>query len=110
MKGVQQFGRWGKLAPRYVGPFRIIKRIGVVSYRLELPASMSSVHDIFHILMLKKHLRDEEQQRVIDASEIEIQDDLTTVEIPICILAKESKNLRNKVIPLVKVQWSRHGA
>ena len=103
MKGVQHFGRREKLSPRYVGPFRIIERIGAVSYRLDLPASMSSVHDVFHILMLKKHLRDDEQQRVIDSPEIESQDDLTTVEIPVCILARDYKKLRNKVIPLVKV-------
>ncbi|XP_020272335.1 uncharacterized protein LOC109847519 [Asparagus officinalis] len=101
--GVQRFGRWGKLALRYVGPFRLIEHVGAISYRLDLYASMLSVHDVFHVSMLKKHLRDEEQQRVIDALEIEIQDDLTTVEILICILAKEAKKFRNKVISLVKV-------
>ncbi|XP_020262586.1 uncharacterized protein LOC109838559 [Asparagus officinalis] len=104
MKGVQQFGRRGKLAPRYVGLFRITERVGAVSYRLDLPASISSVHDVFHVSMLKKHLRDEEQQRVIDTSEIEIQTDLSTIEVPVCILAREDKRLRNKVIPLVKFQ------
>ena len=110
IKGVQRFGRRGKLTPRYVSPFGIIERIGAVSYRLDLPVSMSSVHDVFHVSMLKKHLRDDEQQRVIDSPEIEIQDDLTTVEVPVCILARENKKLRNKVIPLVKVQWNRQGA
>ena len=109
MKGVQRFGRQGKLAPRYIGPFRIIERIGAVSYRLDLPAQMSSVHDVFHVSMLKKHLRDDEQQRVIKSPEIEIQDDLTVIEVPVCILARENKKLRNKVIPLVKVQWNRQG-
>ena len=56
--------------------------------------------------MLKKHLHDEEQQRVLDAPEIELQEDLTTIEILVCILAREDKRLRNKVIPLVKVQWN----
>ncbi|XP_020274978.1 uncharacterized protein LOC109849546 [Asparagus officinalis] len=110
MKGVQHFGRRGKLAPRYIGPFLIIEHIRAVSYRLDLPASMSSIHDVFHVSMLKKHLRDEEEQQVLDAPEIEIQEDLTTIEIPICILAKEDKKLRNKLIPLVKVQWNRRGA
>ncbi|ONK60367.1 uncharacterized protein A4U43_C08F17550 [Asparagus officinalis] len=109
MKGVQRFGRRGKLAPRYIGPFRILECIGAVSYRLDLPASMSSVHNVFHISMLKKHLHDEEQQRVLDVPEIELRDDLTTIEIPVSILAREDKRLRNKVIPLVKVQWNRSG-
>ena len=61
MKGVRRFGKKGKLAPRYVGPFRITKRIGAVSYQLELPQSLSSVHNVFHISMLRKHLRAEEQ-------------------------------------------------
>ena len=69
MKGVQRFGRRGKLAPRYIGPFRILERIGAVSYRLDLPASMSSIHNVFHISMHKKHLHDGKQQRVLDASE-----------------------------------------
>ena len=106
IKCVQRFCRRGNLAPMYIGPFRIVERIRAISYRLDLPASMSSIHDVFYISMLKKHLRDEEKQRVIDAPEIDIQDDFTTVEISVCILARENKKLRNKVIPLVKVQWN----
>ncbi|XP_020272365.1 uncharacterized protein LOC109847545 [Asparagus officinalis] len=101
MKGVQQFVRWEKIAQRYVGPIRIIKHVIAISYGLDLPTSLSSVYDVFHVSMLKKHLRDEEQQRVIDALKIEIKDDLTTIEILVCILAREAKKIRNKVIPLV---------
>ncbi|XP_020254662.1 uncharacterized protein LOC109831690 [Asparagus officinalis] len=110
MKGVQQFSRWRNLSPRYIGLFWIVERIRAVLYQLDLPTSMSSMHDVFHVSMLKKHLRDEEQQLVLDAPEIEIHDDLTTTEILICILTKEDKKFRNKVIPLVKVQWNRKGA
>jgi hypothetical protein len=109
MKGVRRFGKRGKLAPRYVGPFRISERIGAVSYRLELPQSLSSVHDVFHISMLRKHLRDEEQQQMSDLADLDLQPDISTVELPVRILAREEKQLRNKVIPLVKVQWSRRG-
>ncbi|XP_020249619.1 uncharacterized protein LOC109827066 [Asparagus officinalis] len=105
----RRFGRWGKLAPRYISLFRIVDRIGDLLYRLDLPTSLSSVHDAFHISMLKKHLRDEEQQRVFDVSDLELQADLTTVETPVHILAREDKKLRNKVIPLVKVQWNMKG-
>ncbi|XP_020249412.1 uncharacterized protein LOC109826804 [Asparagus officinalis] len=103
IKGVQQFGRRGKLSPGYIDPFRIVERIGVVSYRLDILASMSSIHSVFHVSMLKKHLSDKEQQRVLDAPEIELQDNLITIEIPVCIIAREDKRLRNKVIHLVKV-------
>ncbi|XP_020266777.1 uncharacterized protein LOC109842291 [Asparagus officinalis] len=109
MKGVKRFGKWGKLFLRYIGPYRIVDRTGAVSYRLDLSASMSGVHDVFHISMLKKHLQDEEQQRVVDVPDLELQTDLTTIETPIIILARENKKLRNKVIPLVKVQWNRKG-
>ncbi|XP_020258844.1 uncharacterized protein LOC109835273 [Asparagus officinalis] len=110
MKGVQGFGRWGKLATRYIGSFWIVERIRAISYRLDLLVSMSSIHDVFYVLILKKHLRDEEQQRVLDTLEVEIHDDLTTIEAPVRILAREEKRLRNKVIPLVKVQWNWKGA
>jgi len=72
MKGVKHFEKKGKLAPRYIGSFKIIERIGVASYRLELPNSLANVHDVFHVSMLRKHLRDEEQQHVIDVSELHL--------------------------------------
>jgi len=53
IKGVRHFGKKGKLAPRYIGPFRIVDRIGVVFYRLELPDSLADVHNVFHVSMLK---------------------------------------------------------
>ncbi|GJY13799.1 hypothetical protein Tco_0383108, partial [Tanacetum coccineum] len=57
-KGVVRFRKKGKLAPRYVGPFEILKRIGLVAYRLRLPEELSSVHDTFHVSNLKKCLAD----------------------------------------------------
>ena len=81
----------------------------MVSYWLELPAGLLDVHDILHVSMLKKHLRDDEQERTVDLSELELQPDLTTVEIPVRVLAREVKELSHKLIPLVKVQWNRHG-
>ena len=62
MKDVQRFGRRRKLELRYIGPFRILELIGAVSYGLDFPASMSSVHKVFHISMFMKQLHDEEQQ------------------------------------------------
>ena len=61
MKGINHFKRKGKLVPRYIGRFRIIERIRVISYLLELPDALTNVHDVFHVSMLRKHLRDEER-------------------------------------------------
>ena len=70
---------------------------------------MADIHDIFYIARMRKHLRDEEHQQVSDLSDLDLQPDMSTVELPVQILARETKQLRNKVIPLVKVQWSRQG-
>ena len=67
---------------------------------------LTDIHDVFQVSILRKHLRDKEQQRVMNLSELQLQLDITTEETPICILAKENKRLRNKVIHLVKVQWN----
>ncbi|WVZ52434.1 hypothetical protein U9M48_003489 [Paspalum notatum var. saurae] len=84
MKGVHRFGVKGKLAPSYVGPFKITERCGSVAYRLELPPHLAAVHDVFHVSQLKKCLRVPEE--VIDTSQIQIQPDLTYEEKPIKIL------------------------
>ncbi|WVZ90083.1 hypothetical protein U9M48_036414 [Paspalum notatum var. saurae] len=75
MKGVHRFGVKGKLAPRYVGPFKITERCGSVAYRLELPPHLAAVHDVFHVSQLKKCLRVPDE--VVDTSQIQIQPDLT---------------------------------
>jgi hypothetical protein len=109
MKGVRRFGKRGKLAPRYIGPFRVLARIGAVSYRLQLPAELADVHDVFHVSMLRKFFRDEEREQIVDLSDLDLQPDLTTVEMPVRVLDREVKELRHKVIPLVKVLWNRGG-
>lgn len=108
MKGVMRFGKKGKLAPRYVGPFPVIERIGKVAYRLALPEHLSSVHNVFHVSMLRKHLRDEERTHVIDFKDLEVQHDGTLTEKPYRIIDRKVHQLRSKAIPLVKVQWNHH--
>ena len=56
--GVIRFGKWGKLSPRYIGPFEVLERVGIVAYKLALPPSLSSVHDVFHVFMLRKYTPD----------------------------------------------------
>ncbi|KAL0536696.1 hypothetical protein IC582_025656 [Cucumis melo] len=106
MKGVLRFERRGKLSPRFVGPFEILERIGPVAYRLALPPSLSTVHDVFHVSMLRKYVSD--PSHVVDYEPLEIDENLSYVEQPVEVLAREVKTLRNKQIPLVKVLWRNH--
>ncbi|GJV51425.1 putative reverse transcriptase domain-containing protein, partial [Tanacetum coccineum] len=108
-KGVVQFGKKGKLAPRYVGPFEIVECVGPVAYRLKLPQELSCVHDTFHVSNLKKCLAEPDVQVPLD--EIEIDENLRFVEEPIEIVERDVKKLKRRRIPLVKVRWnSRQGA
>ncbi|KAL0551797.1 hypothetical protein IC582_010886 [Cucumis melo] len=106
MKGVLRFERRGKLSPRFVGPFEILERIGPVAYRLALPPSLTTVHDVFHVSMLRKYVPD--PSHVVDYEPLEIDENLSYVEQPVEVLAREVKTLRNKEIPLVKVLWRNH--
>ncbi|KAL5567769.1 hypothetical protein UlMin_024344 [Ulmus minor] len=106
MKGVMQFGKKGKLSPSYIGPFEIRERIGKVAYRLPLPPELSSVHNVFHVSMLRKYISD--PSHVLESEPIEVHKDLTYEEQPVQILDRKDMTLRNKVIPLVKVLWRNH--
>ncbi|GJY40729.1 hypothetical protein Tco_0427999 [Tanacetum coccineum] len=83
-KGVVCFGKKGKLAPRYVGPFEIFEKIGLVAYKLRLPEELSSVHDTFHVSNLKKCLTDASLHVPLD--EIKVDKTLRFVEEPIEIM------------------------
>ncbi|WVZ81719.1 hypothetical protein U9M48_029063 [Paspalum notatum var. saurae] len=106
MKGVHWFRVKGKLAPRYIGPFKITEQCGPVAYRLELPPHLAAVHDVFHVSQLKKCLRVPEE--VIDTSQIQIQHDLTYEEQPIKILDQKQRSTRRRTINFYKVQRSNH--
>ncbi|WVZ49826.1 LOW QUALITY PROTEIN: hypothetical protein U9M48_001152 [Paspalum notatum var. saurae] len=84
MRGIRRFNMKGKLAPRYIGPFKILEKKGEVAYRLELPPSLSGVHDVFHVSQLKKCLRVPEEQAPLEG--LEVQEDLTYTEHPVKIL------------------------
>ncbi|GJU47873.1 putative reverse transcriptase domain-containing protein [Tanacetum coccineum] len=108
-KGVVRFGKKGKLAPRYVGPFEIVECVGPIAYRLKLPQELSCIHDTFHVSNLKKCLAESNVQLPLE--EIEIDENLRFVEEPIEIVGRDVKKLKRKRIPLVKVRWnSRQGA
>ncbi|GJY83902.1 hypothetical protein Tco_0497278 [Tanacetum coccineum] len=102
-KGVMLFGKKGKLAPRYVGPFEILERIGPVAYRLRLPNNLIGVHDTFHVSNLKKCLGNANLH--VSLNEIKIGKTLRFVEEPVEIMDREVKSLKRSRIPLVKVRW-----
>ena len=106
LKGVMRFGKKGKLSPRYTGPFEIIERVGKVAYRLALPPELASMHDVFHVSMLKKYIHD--PSHVLHQEPVEVNTDLTYEEKPVQILDREEKVLRNRTIPMVKVLWRNH--
>ncbi|GJT22804.1 putative reverse transcriptase domain-containing protein [Tanacetum coccineum] len=101
-KGVVCFGEKGKSAPRYVGPFEIIKMVGLVTYRLELPEELNGEHDTFHVSNLKKCLADPTPQVPLD--EIRVDDKLNFVEEPVEILERDIKKLKQSRIAIVKVR------
>ncbi|GKB06754.1 hypothetical protein Tco_0834987 [Tanacetum coccineum] len=101
-KGVVRFGKKGKLAPRFVGPFEILERIDPVAYRLRLPEELSSVHDTFHVSNLKKCLADVNLHVPLD--EIKVDKTLRFVEEPLEIMDREVKTLKRSKIPIVRVR------
>nr|XP_043629923.1 uncharacterized protein LOC122601224 [Erigeron canadensis] len=105
-KGVVRFIKRGKLAPRYIGPFEITERIGVVAYRLKLPLELSNVHDVFHVSNLKKCLADE--TRNVPLNEIRVDSNLSFKEEPVEIMEREVKKLKRHKYTIVKVRWNSH--
>ncbi|GJU85667.1 putative reverse transcriptase domain-containing protein [Tanacetum coccineum] len=107
-KGVIHFRKWGKLNARYIGPFKILAKVGMVAYRLELSNKLSSVHSIFHVSNLKKCLTD--KPLAIPLDEIHVDDKLNFIEELVEIMDREVKRLKKSHILIVKVQWnSRRG-
>ena len=92
------------MAPRYVGPFQIIERIGKLAYKIELLGSFVGVHNVFHVSHLLKYVHDPEF--TIPQTELEdlvVEPDLTFIRQPIRVVARDEKRLRNKTVKLVKV-------
>ncbi|XP_040971301.1 uncharacterized protein [Gossypium hirsutum] len=105
-KKVLRSDRKGKLSPRFIGPYQILKRVGPVAYQLELPPELYRIHDVFHVSMLRHYHSD--STHVVTVEEIEIRPDLTFEEEPVQILDHDVNVLRRKSIPLVKVLWQNH--
>ena len=106
-RGVVRLGKRGKLSPRFIGPFEILERIGIVAYRLALPPSMLGVHEVFHVSILRKYNPD--PAHGVDWGQIEIDTDGTFEEGPVCIVDSRDRVLRRKTVRLVRVLWQHCG-
>jgi hypothetical protein len=106
MSGLHHFKVRGKLAPRFIGPFKILEKRGEVAYQLELPPQLFDVHDVFHVSQLKKCLHVPEEQ--IPMEDLDDKEELSYQEYPIKILEMFERVTRNKKIKMFKVQWSHH--
>ncbi|CAM8972006.1 unnamed protein product [Rhodiola kirilowii] len=91
MKGVMRFSKKGKLSPRYIGPFEILERVGNVAYRLALPPTISRVHPVFHISMLRKYISD--PSHVLEYERLQINDTLSYEEQLMAIIDRQVKRL-----------------
>ncbi|GJS96360.1 putative reverse transcriptase domain-containing protein [Tanacetum coccineum] len=107
-KGVVRFGKRGKINPKYVGPFKVLEKVGAITYKLELPQELSRVHNTFHVSNLKKCYFNEPLAVPLDG--LHIDDKLHFIEEPEEIIDPEVKRLKQSRIPIVKVRWnSRRG-
>ena len=102
-KGVIRFQKRGKLNPKFIGPYRIFERIGPVAYRLELSPELSRIHNVFHVSMLKKYVPN--PSHILEVPPVELEEDLSFEVQPVAVVDQEMKQLRSKVIPMVKVLW-----
>ncbi|XP_042472221.1 uncharacterized protein LOC122054862 [Zingiber officinale] len=103
MKGVLRFGKKGKLSSRYIRPFEVLERIGTRAYRLALPPSLSGVHNVFYISMLRGYVPNPSQ--LIGHACVQWTPDLSYEEVLKQILDHQVRKLRNKEIIMVKVLW-----
>ena len=103
MKGVMRFEKKEKLAPRYIGPFEILERVGIVAYRLALPPRLSQVHSMFHVSMLRIYISD--PLYILQSQRVEVNKDLMYKEELVVILDYQIHRLHSKQIPMVKVLW-----
>ena len=101
MKGVMRFRKKEKVSPRYVGPYKIFKRVGKVAYELELPAELPAVHPVFHISFLKKCVSD--SASIVPLESVAVKVSLSNEDVLVEILDRQVRRLRNKEVASVKV-------
>ncbi|XP_019262409.1 PREDICTED: uncharacterized protein LOC109240232 [Nicotiana attenuata] len=99
-EGIMRFGRREKLIPRYIGPYRVMSKVGQVAYELDLPPDMESVHPVFHVSMLRKCIED--PSRIVSVDDVQVTEQLSYEETPIVILDRQVRRLGTKDIASVK--------
>jgi hypothetical protein len=107
IRGTRRFQVQGKLAPRYIGPYQVLDKVGAVAYRIKLPEEMSDIYPAFHVSQLRRCLKEPETQHV-PVEVIDLQKDLQYQEIPVKIFDTVTKRTRNSEVQICRVQWSRH--
>ena len=106
-RGVIRFGKRGKLTPRFIGPFEVLDRIGTVAYRLTLSPSMSGVHEVFHVSILRRYTPD--PAHVVDWGQTKVDTDGNFEKGPVCIVNSRNQVLRCKTVRLVLVLRRHYG-
>jgi hypothetical protein len=95
-----------KLSPRFIGPFRIQEKIGPVAYRLVLPPHLHKTHNVFHVSILRHYVADESHK--LNWKELQVSDVGTLTVEPLRILDRRVRQLRNRLVDQVKVQWDKY--
>jgi hypothetical protein len=106
MTGIHCFSIKGKLAPRYIGPYRVLTRHGEMAYQLEQPPNLSKVHDVLQVSQLRCCFKD--HIRVVDHEMLDLQEDISYQEYPVRILDEAKHGTLQKNIKFLKIQWSHH--
>ena len=92
-----------KLSPKFVGPFEVFGRVGKVAYKLALPPELASVHNVFHVSMLRKNVSN--PTHVTDYTPLQVQENLSYNEYPVQILDRKEQTLSSRTISCLKVLW-----
>ncbi|XP_070050507.1 uncharacterized protein [Nicotiana tomentosiformis] len=103
MEGVMRFGKNEKLSPQYIGPHKIIRKVGQVAYELDFPSDLQSIQPVFHVSMLHKYVRD--PSRVVSVDDVQVTEQLSYEETPIAILDRQVQRLRTKDVASMKLLW-----
>ncbi|WMV41163.1 hypothetical protein MTR67_034548 [Solanum verrucosum] len=106
MHDVMRFGKKGKLSPHFISPYEILRCVGKVAYELVLPNELASVHPVFHVSMLEKCVGD--PTSILPLEGLGVDENLSYEDVPVEILDRQVKKLRNKEVAFVKVLWRNH--